>query len=99
PQADGRLPGQHLAPLAFAAVLAALEPSPAHLRLDDNVLDRRFVDAVALEPPARHACGEDMICTIRRCRHLEALADGGYGDGPGHFSSLSFLATYLSTSA
>src|SRR5262249_32938998 len=51
PRADGRLPGQYLAPLAFAAVLGALEPSPASLRLDDNILDRRFVDAVALEPP------------------------------------------------
>jgi hypothetical protein len=33
PQADGWLPSHHLAPLAFAAVLAALEPSPASLRL------------------------------------------------------------------
>src|SRR5262249_49136101 len=77
------------APLAFAAVLAALEPSPASLRLDDNILDRRFVDAVALEPPARHARGEDMKCAIGRGRHLDALADGGNGDGPVHFPSLS----------
>src|SRR5262249_3025602 len=47
PRADGRLPGQCLARLAFAAVLGALEPSPASLRLDNNILDRRFVDAVA----------------------------------------------------
>src|SRR5262249_22685894 len=99
PQADGRLPGQYLAPLAFAAVLATLEPSPASLRLDDNILDRRFVDAVALEPPARHACGEDMKCAIRRGRHLDALADEGNGVGAVLFSCLSLLARSISTSA
>jgi hypothetical protein len=58
-----------------------------------------FVDAVALERPARHACGEDMKCAIGRGRHLDALADGGTGDGPVHFPSLSLLAPSLSTSA
>src|SRR5262245_57394315 len=59
-EARRRLPDQHAAPVAFAAVLAALIPAAAGPRLHDGLLLGRFGDGMAFRPPACEAGGEDI---------------------------------------
>src|SRR5207248_1640624 len=46
-----RIPDQHATPIAFAAIAAALEPTPADTRLDDGGLRRRRADMMCRERP------------------------------------------------
>src|SRR6185503_7881510 len=59
-----RFPGENLAPLALRAVLAALIPASADMRLDHHIGNRRGIDRMTAQPPAPHAGGEHREGTL-----------------------------------
>jgi hypothetical protein len=74
--------------LAFAAILAALEPATIGSGLDNDVFDRRFVDTVLLAPPAHHARGEDLEGALGRDIDPDIFAHWRDSNGLRHFPSL-----------
>jgi hypothetical protein len=61
-----RLPGQHAAPVALAAVDAPLVPAPALARLQDRRGHLRLADVVVGRPPGVHRVGEDPERAVDR---------------------------------
>src|SRR5262245_28512990 len=81
--AAGRIPHQHLAPLAFAAVGGALEPAPAGARLDDRGLGILLADVVGrARPPRAVLLGEGAERARLTGFDGDLLAHGRHGRPP-----------------
>src|SRR5690349_6071503 len=66
-QSGGRLPGDHLAELAFRSVDIELVPAAAFARLDDRTVEVGGADLMGLGPPAADTAGENFECMLLRC--------------------------------
>src|SRR5262249_16152940 len=73
-QPGWRLPGEHPAPVAFAAVVRALEPAAAGAWLHDRRERLLAADVMRARPPGIDAFGERAEHMVLRSIHDDALA-------------------------
>src|SRR5579862_1609167 len=85
--AAGRVPDQHLAPVALAPVLAGLVPAAALARFDRGRAHVGLADMMGARPPRGDLARERVEGACRRGLDGDGLADGRDGDGRGHLSS------------